>query len=112
MSNDTFAKANTLRDSYVVCYNKLCGESGNIKKNTIKCNKCKSYTKSLDLDTLNVYFCMDARICDNEKCALLHANKKHQSPPYVSPCHRGKSCKKENCLYLHPNKVGNSWCVV
>ena len=95
---------------YVVCCNKQCAESGNIKKNTIKCSACRQNMRKLNLNMLNELFCLKANHCDGD-CLLLHATKKHQSPPYISPCCDGSICSNQSCLFLHPNKKGNSWAV-
>ena len=93
---------------YVVCCNIQCKESGNIKKNLIKCSECKKHLTNLTLDVLNKHFCPHGSIskCSNiiEKCNMLHPTKHHHSPPYISPCINGKHCINKKCLFLHPNK--------
>lgn len=93
---------------YVVCYNVDCKESGNIKKNISKCSECKKQLTNLTLEILNKYFCPNGNNCDG--CGMIHPNKHHQSPPYISPCFNGKHCLNKNCLFLHPNQ-NNTWGV-
>ena len=92
--------------TYVVCCNKLCKESGNIKKNTNKCIECKKLLNTLNLDVLNTYFCIDSKNCTTIDCKLIHPNKQHHSPPFISPCINGIGCENNNCLFLHPNRFG------
>ena len=107
--------------SYVLCCNINCHESGNIKKNLIKCNNCKNILEKLSLSVLNKYFCPYGIYCESlqyntvkkqkSKCKLLHPNKKHISPPFISPCHNGVHCDILQCIYLHPDKDCISWQV-
>lgn len=107
---------------YVVCCNIPCTESGNIKKNLVKCPECKKTLIQLTLDTLNTYFCPNGQNCSSlqkelviqdqcYKCKMLHPTKKHHSPPYISPCLLGIHCSDKTCLFLHPNKKCVSWIV-
>jgi hypothetical protein len=107
---------------YVVCCNILCIESGNIKKNLAKCPECKKTLMQLTLEVLNTNFCpcgqkcqslQKERISDDQyiKCKMLHPTKKHQSPPYISPCLDGLHCSDKKCVFLHPNKKCVSWIV-
>jgi hypothetical protein len=95
-------------DSFVVCLRLECKESGIIKKNLNKCSECKKTLNNLNLNLLNKYFCPFGKHCINNSvnCHLLHNNKTHQSPPYISPCINGIKCVINNCLFLHPNKFG------
>lgn len=97
---------------YILCCNTECKESGNIKKNFNKCPECKMTLTKLTLEILNKYFCPFNNKCPNmANCKLLHATKKHQSPPYISPCIDGIQCEVSNCVFLHPNLKCNSWIV-
>ena len=101
--------------SYVLCCNLSCVESGNIKKNLNKCPECKKNLTHLTLDTLNKYFCPNGKKCasldatTNNTCELIHPTKKHQSPPYISPCINGTHCADKTCVCLNPNKKQVSW---
>ena len=99
-----------IRDSvfYVVCCND-CKESGNIKKNFSKCPECKKPLTQVTLRILNEYFCKNGSLCKDSDCKLLHASKKHKSPPYISPCNYGVNCSNPNCLFLHFDSKCNSW---
>lgn len=94
---------------YVVCCYVNCKESGNIKKNLNRCPNCKKSLTKVTLQVLNQYFCPNSNLCENSDCSLLHPNKKHQSPPYISPCNYGVKCDNASCLFLHPNIKCNSW---
>ena len=96
--------------TYVVCYNILCKESGNIKKNLIKCLNCKKNLANLTLNVLNKYYCCSGNLCINTECYNIHPTKKHLSPPYISPCINGFNCIAKNCLFLHPN-IHGIWLV-
>ena len=96
--------------SYILCNNLSCNEVGNIKKNLNKCPKCKNFLIPLTLDNLNKYYCTFGVQCNDVNCKLIHPNKFHISPPYISPCYDGKYCKDIECLFLHPNK-NNIWLV-
>ena len=96
---------------YVVCCCSDCKESGNIKKNFNKCPECRKSLTQVTLQVLNQYFCIRGQLCKDAECRLLHANKKHKSPPYISPCNHGINCTKAECLFLHPSIKCNSWLV-
>ena len=96
---------------YVVCCGVNCKESGNIKKNFSKCPSCRKSLTQVTLQILNQYFCPHSSLCKNPNCQLLHANKKHKSPPYISPCDHGVKCDKDECVFLHPNLKCNAWLV-
>jgi hypothetical protein len=100
---------------YVVCCELSCVESGNIKKNLYKCPECKTILVQLTLDILNKYFCPSGKKCQSlhqkmgGTCELIHPTKKHQSPPYISPCVNGIHCTNNSCVCLHPNKKCILW---
>jgi hypothetical protein len=96
--------------SYILCINPSCKEVGNIKKNLNKCPDCKKNLIALNLDTLNKYYCPFNKKCSIADCTLIHPNRQHQSPPYISPCDIGYYCKNKKCIFLHPTKYG-SWLV-
>jgi|SaaInlV_100m_DNA_3_1039692.scaffolds.fasta_scaffold100943_1 hypothetical protein len=93
---------------YIVCCNVSCKESGNIKKNFNKCPECNKSLTQLTSHVLNKYFCTTGISC-NSSCYLLHPTKKHQSPPYISPCKFGSKCDKKECLFLHPESKSKAW---
>lgn len=97
---------------YVVCCNTQCAESGGIKKTMHKCSKCgvcRKSTKPLSARLLNEKYCIKGNFCYNEGCSLLHPNKNHQSPPFISPCPRGELCNVTECIYLHPDPKCGAW---
>ena len=93
--------------SYLVCCNKICNESGNIRKNISKCSNCRKSLHTLNIKILNTYFCPKGNICVDLNCNMIHPTKKHTSPPFISPCKYGCVCPaKAECIYLHPNSNG------
>ena len=96
--------------SYILCNNLLCKEVGNIKKNLNKCPECRKNLIVLNLDVLNKCYCTFGNRCYVVECNLIHPNKQHQSPPFISPCCEGYYCMNKNCLFLHPTKNG-TWLV-
>lgn len=96
---------------YLVCCSPQCKESGNIKKNCSKCHMCRGSLIKLTLSLLNEFYCPDGDKCPLDKCILVHPTKKHRSPPFISPCHRGIHCIDNQCLFLHPETHSGCWLV-
>lgn len=102
---------NTKNTEYVICIDIACTEVGIIKKANNRCSTCRTKLLALTIDALNTYYCRNGTLCNNETCNKLHTNvtRKHNSPPYISPCCTGKHCREKKCLFLHP--VDGIWSV-